>query len=387
MSPLRKLLVDVHTHVYLPRYASVLRSRSNAPRIFTRNTPSGQSEDRLLILDDEPSGGRPVGGQYWDRDEKLKFMDRHGIDISFVSSANPWLDFLPFSEAQTLAQQLNADLESYCATGPTLASDAELKRLYGFGLLPLVPGAPGESLPEAVSQLATQHPHIRGVIVGSRGAGSGLDDPALEPLWAALAETGLVVFLHPHYGVGAQAWGTRDNGHVLPLALGFPFETTTAITRLILAGVLDRHPNLRILLAHSGGALPQLSSRLASCIDHDPVLAGRLAHDARWYLGRLWFDAVAYGAAELEFVSEAVGRAGRYGGAAAATQLGGRKEGASRMLFGTDHPFFPPLGETEKWRSVVENLEAIEEVGTWTEEDKAGVQGWNALRLFQLNDD
>ena len=60
---LRKLLVDVHTHVYLPRYASVLRSRSIAPRILTRNTPSGQSEDRLLILDDEPSGGRPVGPQ------------------------------------------------------------------------------------------------------------------------------------------------------------------------------------------------------------------------------------------------------------------------------------------------------------------------------------
>ena len=183
--------------------------------------------------------------QYWDKEEKLKFMDRHGIDISFVrycsicrhhhrtslmehhSSANPWLDFLPFSEAQTLAQQLNADLESYCATGPALASNAELKRLYGFGLLPLVPGAPAESLPEAVSQLATQHPHIRGVIIGTRGAGLGLDDPALEPLWAALAETGLVVFLHPHYGVGAQAWGPRDNGHVLPLALGFPFETTT----------------------------------------------------------------------------------------------------------------------------------------------------------------
>jgi aminocarboxymuconate-semialdehyde decarboxylase len=60
---LRKLLVDVHTHLYLPRYASVLRSRSNVPRILTRNTPSGQSEDRLLILEDEPSGGRPVGPQ------------------------------------------------------------------------------------------------------------------------------------------------------------------------------------------------------------------------------------------------------------------------------------------------------------------------------------
>jgi predicted TIM-barrel fold metal-dependent hydrolase len=54
------------------------------------------------------------------------------------------------------------------------------------------------------------------------------------------------------------------------------------------------------------------------------------------------------------------------------------------MLFGTDHPFFPPLRETEKWRSVVENLEAIEEVERWTEDDKAGVRGGNALRLFGL---
>jgi aminocarboxymuconate-semialdehyde decarboxylase len=58
-----RFLVDVHTHLYLPRYASVLRSRSTAPRILTRNTPSGQTEERLLILDDEPSGGRPVGPQ------------------------------------------------------------------------------------------------------------------------------------------------------------------------------------------------------------------------------------------------------------------------------------------------------------------------------------
>ena len=158
-----------------------------------------------------------------------------------------------------------------------------------------------------------------------------------------------------------------------------------AITRLILAGVLDRHPNLRILLAHSGGALPQLSSRLASCIEHDPVLAGRLAHDARWYLGRLWFDAVAYGAAELGFVSEVIDRASSYARGSGTTVGRGHIQGASRMLFGTDHPFFPPLGETEKWRSVVENLEAIEGVEGWREEEKGGVLGGNALRLFGLS--
>ena len=73
-------LVDIHTHVYLPRYAQVLRSRATVPRILTRE----DGEERLVILDNEPSGGRPVGPQYWAREEKLRFMDLHGIDISVV---------------------------------------------------------------------------------------------------------------------------------------------------------------------------------------------------------------------------------------------------------------------------------------------------------------
>jgi aminocarboxymuconate-semialdehyde decarboxylase len=82
---------------------------------------------------------------------------------------------------------------------------------------------------------------------------------------------------------------------------------------LILSGVFDRHPDLRLLLAHSGGALPQLSSRLASCVDHDPVVARRLKHDARFYLGKLYFDAVAYGPEELGFVSDVISRSRGYG--------------------------------------------------------------------------
>ncbi len=83
---LKKLLVDVHTHVYLPRYADLLRSRAAVPRIIPAATGSTDSKpsERLLILDHEPSGGRPVGPQYWSRDEKLGFMDKHGIDVSIV---------------------------------------------------------------------------------------------------------------------------------------------------------------------------------------------------------------------------------------------------------------------------------------------------------------
>jgi len=292
------------------------------------------------------------------------------------------LDFLPATQARTIASQLNEDLEEYCSTSPNV-QDVPIKRLYGLGLLPLVPEITTASLLDTVKQIS-QLPHLRGLIMGTRGVGKGLDDEALNPVWAAIEEAGLVVFIHPHYGVDAKAWGDKDNGHVLPLALGFPFETTIATTRLILSGVFDRYPSLRLLLAHSGGALPQLSSRLASCIDHDPVVASRLKHDARYYLGKLYLDAVAYGPEELGFVSDVIARSGRYEAGASVAGAANRSLGSQRMLFGTDHPFFPPLSSTEKWKSVVENLEAIDVVQGWSLGDKEGVRGGNAVSLFKL---
>ncbi|KXN89609.1 2-amino-3-carboxymuconate-6-semialdehyde decarboxylase [Leucoagaricus sp. SymC.cos] len=240
----KKLLVDIHTHVYLPRYASVLRSRSNVPFICT--DPSTQQE-RLLILDHEPSGGRPVGPQYWDRKEKLKFMDKHGIDVSVVSTANPWLDFLPASQAHTLAAELNTDLEQYCSTSTPLSpDDTQLKRLYGFGLLPLVPSISTSALLEIVNQISTL-PHLKGLIMGTKGIGKGLDDPALDPVWGAIENAGLVAFLHPHYGVDAKAYGEQENGHVLSLALGFPFETTIYQELFALAQVLPGPGSTKML--------------------------------------------------------------------------------------------------------------------------------------------
>lgn len=138
------------------------------------------------------------------------------------------------------------------------------------------------------------------------------------------------------------------------------------------------------MLAHSGGALPALSSRLASCIDHDPVVASRLKHDARYYLGKLYLDAVAYGPEELGFVSDVISRAGKFETGSSAKAAPNRSAGSKRMLFGTDHPFFPPLYASEKWKSVTENLEAINDVQGWSEEDKSGARGENAVALFDL---
>ena len=139
-----------------------------------------------------------------------------------------------------MAGLLNTDLESYCSGSPILQHFiGNIKRLYAFGVLPLVPSVPISSILQSISQVASL-PHLRGVIMGTKGIGKGLDDDNLEPVWEALAKEKLVVFVHPHYGVDA-AWGDKDNGHVLPLALGFPFETTT-VSLCILP------PNQRLML-------------------------------------------------------------------------------------------------------------------------------------------
>lgn len=205
-------LIDVHTHMYLPRYVELLRRRSKIPRIASR--PGG---DRLIILPDEDadqstSAGRPIGGEFHQVARKLAFMDHHGIAVSVVSSANPWIDFMEADEAPAFAAQLNDDLEGICA--------ASAGRLLGFGVLPL-------QRPEACAaelRRIAGHPHMRGVIIGSAGRGRGLDDPDFEPIWKAAADTGLFVFIHPHYGIGHGLF--PDTGHALMLALGFTFETS-----------------------------------------------------------------------------------------------------------------------------------------------------------------
>lgn len=204
------------------------------------------------------------------------------VTICADSLANPWLDFLPAAEARTLASKLNDDIQEVCA------SPKAQGRLFAFGALPTLDA---DGCVAEVRRLATL-PHVRGVIMGTSGLGRGLDDERLTPLWAALEETGLVTFLHPHYGVGGEHF--HGTGHALALALGFPFETSVAVSRLIVSGRLEQFPRLRMLLAHSGGTLPYLVGRLDSCVAHDLALAARLPHAPSHYLRRLYFDALSY---------------------------------------------------------------------------------------------
>nr|OQO27051.1 hypothetical protein B0A51_07392 [Rachicladosporium sp. CCFEE 5018] len=358
-------VVDVHTHVYPPKYMDLLRSRTAVPyvRSFPDNPAAG---DRLVILPAEDtestSRGRPIGSEYFDIKQKVAFMDQHGIDISVISLANPWLDWLPAESAAATAREINDDVERMCAEHE--------RKLYAFGTLPL--SAPAEEVVAEIGRLASME-HMRGVIIGTSGLGSGLDDPKLDPIFAALEKHGQLIFLHPHYGLPTSVFGPRasDYGHVLPLALGFPLETTIAVTRMLLSGVWDRFQNLNVLIAHSGGTLPFLAGRIESCIAHDGHLKSQAALEGRrsvWDILKrnVYLDAVIYADVGLKAAIEA--------------------SGFDRVMFGTDHPFFPPLGEGEKeWSSVKMNSDAVRSALSDDPSAADAVMGRNAVRILKLD--
>ncbi|KAK0610220.1 2-amino-3-carboxymuconate-6-semialdehyde decarboxylase [Lasiodiplodia hormozganensis] len=361
--------VDVHTHVYPPSYISLLRSRTTVP--YIRNFPDAPDSARLIILpgEDAPTApgtarGRPIGPEYSSIAHKLAFMDAHGITASVISLANPWLDFLAPDDAAAAASAINDEIDALCAAHP--------KRLFHFATLPL--SASAEAVAAEVARLASPAvPHCRGVIMGTSGLGRGLDDPALEPVWAALEEAGLIVFLHPHYGLPGNVYGplAGEYGHVLPLAIGFPVETTIAVARMLLAGVWERHGRLEVLLAHSGGTLPFLAGRIESCVAHD----GHLKKEGRtermrslWEVLKknIYLDAVVYSEVGLRAAVEASGK--------------------DRIMFGTDHPFFPPLdGEETEWLSVKTNYSAIKQAFNGDESAAEAVLGGNAARILKLD--
>lgn len=355
-------VVDIHTHFYPPVYVSLLRGRSSVP--FIRNF---DGNDRLIILPGEndpstpsTSRGRPIGPNYWDVNQKIAFMDAHGIDISVISLANPWLDFLDPHEAASTAMEVNDDINRVCNEHP--------RRLYAFGVLPL--SGTTEVIVSEVQRLKSLK-YMRGVIMGTTGLGHGLDDPSMDPIWQALEDTDSMTFLHPHYGLPGDVYGPRrgDYGHVLPLALGFPLESTIAVTRMYLSGVWDRFPRLKMLVAHSGGTLPFLAGRIESCIAHDAHLIEENKAPRRhlWEVLRrnIYLDAVIYSEVGLKAAVDA--------------------SGADTLLFGTDHPFFPPLDEgVEEWLSVSLNMSAIKGVFGMDEESLSMVMGGNALQILQL---
>lgn len=183
-----------------------------------------------------------------------------------------------------------------------------------------------------------------------------------------------------------------EYGHVLPLALGFPLETTITITRMILSGVWDRFPKLSILIAHSGGTLPFLAGRIESCIAHDAHMKKEGTAENRrdvWDIlkNNVYLDAVIYADVGLKAAVDASG-ADRlmFGRVHQLWRSSAIQRPADRRLkLGTDHPFFPPLNKNEKeWPSVTLNSKAVRNAFGDDQKSSEALMGANAVRVLRL---
>lgn len=216
----------------------------------------------------------------------------------------------PFTALYELDAAIGIEWSRRLNEGLAQEASAYPDRLVGFATVALQDGdAAAVELDHAVREL-----HLQGVEILTSVCGRGLDSPELQQFWAAAAELGVPVFIHPHYVAGSDRMAQL---HLRNL-VGNPTETALAGARLLFSGILQRHPVLKVILSHGGGALPHLIGRLQHGFDSRSESRDGAASPSDG-LRRLYYDTVVFDATVLRHLGELVGY--------------------DRLVLGSDYPF------------------------------------------------
>ena len=243
---------------------------------------------------------------------RLKAMDDAGITVQVLSNAGPAADLVPGPDGVALARDINDHLATAIARHPS--------RFAGFAALPMQsPDATPAELKRAVKELG-----FVGAMVNGTTDGRFLDHPSYDGLLAAAIELDVPIYIHPHLPpepVRQAYYSELPDGaaRVLETAgWGWHSETAIHVLRLVLAGTLDRHPRLKLIVGHMGEMLPMMMARLDEVFVHDiahlqrPI--SRAIRDQVWLTTSGIFDQPPFVTALLTF-------------------------GIDRIMFSVDYPF------------------------------------------------
>jgi predicted TIM-barrel fold metal-dependent hydrolase len=273
-------LIDFHAHFLTDRYLAEARAAGIAH-------PDGMP-----------------GWPTWSADGHLALMAKTGIAKALLSISSPGVHFGDDRAARLLAQHVNDEAHRIQRSDP--------KRFGFFAALPLpdVGGAVVEAA-RAIDELGAV-----GVSLLTHHGDIYLGDPALEPLWDALNSRAALVHVHPTSPPGWERLPDRPR----PM-LEFLFETARSFIDLLLAGVPKRHPRVRFVAAHCGGALPLVIERAERF--SQAFLTGGEPLGLREQLARIWFDTAGTPMPDqLPSLVSVVGE--------------------GRILYGSDYCFTPP---------------------------------------------
>ena len=288
--------IDCQSHLFVPDLLTLMEKRGTDPRVFTRDGM------RYLQMGDWL---RKVPPLYTDVAAKLAVMDAAGIALTALSINDPGPEWFG-ADGPAVAQICNDYIAGLARQHPT--------RFFGLCVLPTqdIRVALAE-LDRCVKQLG-----MKGWLLYTNLAGKFPDEPEFRPLFARAVELDIPVLLHPAKPI------TTDlvKAYEMTSTLGNMFDNTIALTRLLMSGILDEFPKLKLVCPHLGGTLPYIVGRL----DHQVTVLKRgpqnLQRKPSDYVRSIHMDIVSPLPEAMRFALDF--------------------SGPDKLLFASDHPWVQP---------------------------------------------
>ncbi|CAI8046434.1 2-amino-3-carboxymuconate-6-semialdehyde decarboxylase [Geodia barretti] len=355
--------IDCQSHIFPRAYIDVLAQNPYPPQIELRCTAqdnsdgsacsdasigerssrreipsisSAQHGNEFVITYGDVQQFRLLEEMYLPK-RKLQDMDRAGIDMALISTNIPGPCMLAPHLAIKGAQAINDAIAEMIQQHPD--------RFAGLASLPW------QDVDATIDEMDRAHNlGFCGVMLYSHIGGRPVDDPAFDPIYNHAQTKELPIVLHPT----VPTWGEAIKDHSMIPMMGLQVDTSFALLRLILGGVLERHPRLKVVMPHVGGVLPYMMGR----IEHQTEVMGRgrehIKQPPSTYMRGIYLDTVSPSAQALRYAYEF--------------------SGPEHLVFGTDHPWVDP----QLFVTLIEEMDI-------PDSEKTQIFGGNAAELFGLS--
>ena len=336
-APGRYRRIDAHTHFSSLKVLDALEKEDGKPFVLDRMYRS------------KPALTDPKA--------RLAILDRNEIDIHVLVPV-PWLEAFPRvaqdrALAPRFARMMNDEIAAVVAGAPT--------RFRGVALLASVdPDAMVAELHRAVKELG-----FVGAYVPVGPTAKRMDHPDFEALYRAIVELDVMLWLHPSRPPLADYVDEKTSLYQVWQQMGWPYDTTSAMYRIVFSGVFERYPGIRIITHHHGGFVPyyvggMLGSWAASEEEGRPV-SDKIARPYIDHFKKFYCDTAC-----KDFVPKVLDLALDF-------------FGPERMLFASDTPF--GAGDGERFTSGA--LRSIEAMGI-PPDTRATILCGNAQRILRI---